>query len=185
MELLIISSVLLWIAVIFNFTLTMALVRGKKNSAPSIPSFLEQGPPIAEQAPQFEVGTLEGQTVSLDHFVNHDLLIIVFGPDCGDCVRALPHYRQASSLAQNAGIKTILISDSNLELTKNIVESADVDLPVFVAPRGTNSFIDDYNFRSVPGFCLIDRQGRIQASGFPIFEGDKTWTQLIQSWQNI
>lgn len=183
-QLFIFNSVALWVVVLFNLLLTLSIitkVSHRNSKTVSTPLMPPHGPERGEPAPPFTAETLSGEEVSLDDFLGHTTLFIVFGPDCGDCVVSLPMYQKLGDATRRFGVRVFLVSDSNANLTRDVVEAADIFLPVLVAPRGTNTFIKDYNFLSVPGFCLIDENGVVTTSGHP-HTWNLEWRSLLETW---
>src|SRR5581483_1123376 len=66
---LLVNSVLVWIVVLANLVLTLALVR-RVNAFPGSLAGVGSGLPIGTPAPDFSLQTLTGQTVTLANFTS-------------------------------------------------------------------------------------------------------------------
>jgi hypothetical protein len=58
------------------------------------------------------------------------------------------------------------------------VENHAITLPVLIAPRESNDFAEKYMAAGTPFYCLIDKGGKVEATGIL----DDKWDQLVQSW---
>jgi len=172
-----ISTVLLWIVVLSNLLLTLAIVR-RLNPQTAIQSGLKVG----QQAPAFAAGTLEGETVTLADYIGSgkEALFIFIGTGCAPCRQALPDYVGLFPKADHAGIALALVSTNNKEQTKVFASEFSLDIPVIVADREDSSFIRDYKVTGTPSFCHIDRHGKVKAAGHPN-ENNPDWRALVES----
>lgn len=177
--LLVTSVVVLWIVVICNLVLTLALIR-KVNAegTTATPTGLEQG----QLAPDFHAERLSGEVVTLATYAGREVAFVFISPGCGPCDDALPAYEEASVLARRAGIEFLLVSTVNAELTYPYIEAKAITLPVLLAPRNTNPFMDTYRLAGTPSYCFIDAQSRIQSSGFAI-PRLRHWKEMLASWK--
>lgn len=177
---LIVSSVLLWIVLICNVLLTLALVRNankpakKKWELVSEPEGLKEG----AEAPAFSAQTLDGTSVLLEDYQNQALMLVFIAPHCSACDEVLPALNKMAS--QMAGTKLVLACDGTLEQARVLAKKQDITLPLLVAPRQENSFFSDYLIHGTPTYYLINTQGQIQATGHPS-EHNPQWKQLVAS----
>jgi peroxiredoxin len=174
---LVLSSVLLWILVLCNLLLTLALIR--RTNASSLPrEGLKEGQP----APDFTTETLNGQKVTLATYAQHAVVFVFVEPTCEPCREALPGYEALGPKAVQSGVDFILVSMANAEQTRRFVNEFNIQLPILVAPRESNSFMQDYKLSTAPSYCFIDRQGKIQATGFTNLKAGK-WKALADTWE--
>src|SRR5581483_1315867 len=95
---LIVSSVLLWIVLICNVLLTLALVRNAnkptaKGKIMAPPEGLKEG----TEAPTFSAQALDETTVTLDDYHNKAALFVFIAPRCGACEELLPSLKALGS----------------------------------------------------------------------------------------
>lgn len=193
-ETLIISTILVWIVVLFNLLVTLALVRrvNALNGAQSKSDSQRQsgssgpGPKVGQPAPAFTAVTLQGEQVTLASYAGRSVAFIFFSTTCEPCREALPSYESALAKAERAGVDLVLVStndSADSALTRAFVEENNIRLPVLVAPLRDNSFFKDYNFDATPSYCLVDERGIVQSAGYPSFKWGE-WKALVDSWED-
>jgi peroxiredoxin len=189
-EILVVSSILLWVVVALNLLLTLALVRrlntlSEQSQQDARATSLDRsgsGPKLKQPAPSFTAKTLQGDDVTLDTYAGGAVAFIFIGTHCAPCREALPSYEALAPSAARAGVKIVLVSINDTEPTRAFIDEAAVRLPVLVAPAPSNSFMMDYGFKGTPSYCLVDAQGIVQSAGYPSFDwGD--WKALADSWR--
>jgi peroxiredoxin len=174
LDLLLVSSVLLWLVVGLNLLLTLALVR-KINSGTPRP--LKKG----QRAPDFTAQTLTGEQVTLASYAGRSVALIAVSPSCGPCREALPRYEALAPKARRAGVELLLVSTAPMAESQAFVEELAIHAPLIVAPEPDNSFMRDYKLAGTPSYCLIDAQGKVQSSGFP---SSGEWQALTETWES-
>lgn len=181
---LIVSSVLLWVVVLINLLLTLALVR-RVNSGMQQPGAVPalSGLSKGDVAPDFSATTLQGETVTLGTYTGSDRLtaFIVIEPDCGPCREGLPTYKALYPDARRSGVDLVLVSIGEIEATRELAGEFKISMPLIVAPRSENSFFTDYKVRGTPNYCLIDGDGKVLSAGHPFVQsGD--WKAIMRTW---
>lgn len=171
---LIVSSILLWLVVVFNLLLTLGLVR--RLNAHRVPASV-MGLKAGEAAPDFTAQTLSGERVTLAIYAKRNVAFIFFSIHCGPCHEILPYLERLRPKAAGAGVELILVSADGLNETRAYVEKQNISLPVLVAPRSSSSFMEDYKSTSTPSYCFINHQGKIRSAGLPILE-EGEWKAL-------
>lgn len=174
-EALLISSLLLWVIVLLNLALTLAIIRRMRGGA-------SYGLKKAQVAPDFKVQTLGGDTVSLADYRGRSVAFILISPTCEPCRKAIPTYESLRDKAARSGVDLVLVSNAEAEPTGKMVEEFGMTLPVLVAPRGTSTFTDDYKLPSTPSYCLIDAGGKVVSTGYP-GEASPEWKKLADAWE--
>ena len=191
-EIMVVSSVLLWLAVGFNLILTLALVRRlnaldstsqSRSTDPGKLAPASPGPEIGQSAPAFTAQTLEGEQVTLNTYIGGgcSAAFVFISTTCEPCREALPSYEALLPKARQAGVELVLVSTSDPVQTAAFVDQFNIRLPVLVAPMRDNPFMKDYNFNATPSYCLVDAQGKIQSAGYPTFSWGE-WKALVDSW---
>jgi peroxiredoxin len=176
---LIVSSVLLWIVLICNVLLTLALVRNANKTTAQrklvpTPEGLKEG----EQAPAFSAQALDDTTVTLEDYSKQAMLLVFIAPHCGACEDILPSLNTIGP--QMMETELVLVSDSSIEDARTLAKEHNITLPLLSAPRQKNSFFTDYKVRGTPTYYLINARGQIQATGYPN-ENNAQWKQLTTS----
>ena len=91
---LVVSSILLWLMVLFNLLLTVALIR---RAAAKQPGFATENVPtleIGSQAPDFTAETLDGEAMTLDDYAGKSIALIFVSPTCKPCLNKLPELHE-------------------------------------------------------------------------------------------
>lgn len=181
-QVLVISSVALWLVVSVNLLLTIALIRrlnqfNQKGSDP-----FDDGLKVGEKAPDFTATTLQGELVDLKTYAGRSVAFIFVSPQCRPCREELPRYETLFPKARSAGVELVLVSNEDDQLTRAFAEEFAIRLPVLAAPHQSNPFTKDYKINGTPSFCLVDPAGVVQAGGFPS-EKFGRWKELAEAWE--
>jgi len=175
-ELLLINSVLLWVTVLFNLMLTLALIR-RLNSLPQtgMPETLR----IGQTAPDFTAETLRGETTVLADYAGRAVAFVFVSAHCSPCKEEMPRLEVLCPQARSAGVELVLVSDTDVTQTLAMVKQFYLTLPVLAAPRLTNDFLTDYKVGGTPFYCWVDAEGKVVATGFL----DQAWRQITEQWE--
>ena len=172
---LVISSVALWAAVLFNLFLSLALVRRVNAiSQMGMPEMLKVG----AEAPDFAVETLSGDVVKRADLNGKELALVFVAPGCTACKNHMPRLQELYPKAQKAGVELLVISLAETEPTRIYAQEVAFTAPIYTAPREGNSLMMDFKAPGTPSYYVIDRQGKIKAGGF----FDPSWEKLTQEW---
>lgn len=180
-QVVVVSSVLLWVAVLLNFLLTLALIRRLNMGEPNTGSSAKDGPPLGQMAPDFSAETLQGETVTLANYTGRAVAYVFVSPTCGPCREMVPQYEALAANAARANVSLVLVSAADTAETQAFADEFKIRLPVLVAPPDHNPFIKDYNIPGTPFYCFIDADGKVQARGYPSMEWGK-WKTLTTAW---
>lgn len=174
------NSIVMWVVLIFNLVLILAVIRRLNASGESANQNAEL---LNIPAPNFVAETLEGRQVTLANYANKVVAFIFFSTQCGPCLEALPDYETLGQKAAQAGVEIVLVSTGLAEATRDFVQHRPINLPIILAPAESNSFMEDYKITGTPSYCLVDAEGIIRSSGYPSKDfGD--WKTLSQSWES-
>lgn len=178
---LIVSVVLLWIVVLLNLILTLALIR-RTGLSPAPTTGLKAG----QQAPSFTAETLQGESVTLTStltsYPQRALVLLFVGPRCSACHEALPRFGELSPMASRSGVQFVLVSAGDRQQTQHLITGHTLGFPILVAPRDDNPFLQDYQVDLTPSYCMIDPQGMVRSAGHTSQSGGK-WQALATTWE--
>lgn len=177
---LLVSSILLWIVVLLNLFLTLALVR-RINAAPGSLPDVENGLPTGTPAPDFSAQTLEGKKVTLADYAGHATTFIFVASFCEPCHEILPSLQKLAAQARAAGTTLALVNDGNQQETEEMMRTVGGQVEVLIAPRHENSFFTNYHIAMTPSYCSLDERGTIVRTGHP-GSTDQGWQQLLMAW---
>lgn len=172
---LVISLILLWIVVLFNLLLTLAIIR--RLNMGSRQTGLQQG----QLAPDFTAQTLSGESVKLQDYAGHSTAFVFITTSCSPCEKLLPELEALGPQAMRAGVNLVLVSDNQREEIQDYARRNNIHLPVLIAPRRENPFFQNYQIKGTPSYCYIDKQGKVQSVGHPHMTGGE-WKALSDDW---
>lgn len=159
---LVLSSILLWVVVLFNLLLTLGLVR--RISATPVMSQLDVLE-VGEPAPDFMADTLNGDSVTLAQFQGQALALVFMSPTCSPCVEKIPELKSLASRMEYRGISFVLVFKQSAEEIKDFVEQYQLAMSIWIAPA-PNPFWQDYKVSGTPFYCLVNTNQIIFATGF-------------------
>jgi peroxiredoxin len=179
-SILIVSSALLWVVLLFNLLLTLELVHRINRFLP-MPNFynistLKVGTP----APDFVAETLDSEIVTLSNFADRAVAFVFTSPNCPGCVKRIPELETLGARAHRHRAELVLVSTVGKAETQAMIEEYRIKLPVLVAPRDSNPFAQDYKAVAVPFYCLVDDEGKVQSTGLL----DTEWEELTRRWRH-
>lgn len=138
------------------------------------------GLPSGQLAPPFSAYLLDGQSIRLEHYRGQRVLLLFL--TVSELVRQrLPAYLALAKSAAAEETSVLLVWDSPMERTQAFLQAWQVAMPVVIAPGASNSFFSDYRISSVPAYCLLSPDGRVQQAG----RADDTladWRHLRHLW---
>lgn len=166
------SSVLLWLVVLVNVFLTLALIRRLNGTGQSLG---EVGLKPGTTAPDFRAQTLQGVTKTLADYSGKATVLIFVSPTCQPCRERVPMLQQTAVEASASGVEFVLISGGTMEETRAWDQEVGIQLPLLVAPQDQNPFFTDYQITSTPTFCLLGADGSVL--------GSNNVGQRLDSWK--
>lgn len=159
---LVISSIFLWVIVLANVFLTLALIRRINRVGQSAP--LKVGLQAGTTAPDFAAPTLQGVTKTLADYRGQAAVLIFVSPSCQPCRESLPMLQETAAEARAGGVEFVLVSNGTLEATRAWDQEADIQIPLLIATQDQNPFFKDYQITSTPTYCLLGADGKIHGS---------------------
>ncbi len=149
-------------------TLILVLAGCSTDSEPS------QGPQVGNQAPDFQLPSLDGQVVSLSQFLGKPVLINFWASWCGPCRDEVPFLQEVFEDKEWAEQGLVLLAinvGEKPDTIENFMESFALSFTVLL---DTNLDIARmYRARSIPMTFFIDRNGIIKDVKFGSFANKK------------
>jgi peroxiredoxin len=178
-NILIISSVLLWVLLIINFLITLALVRRL-----SLLLEMAQGTQRADmlkagvQAPEMTLLSLDERAVTQADYLGRDVAAIFVSPTCQSCRNIMPELEELYWRAQQSGVELLVVTLGDLSATRQYVDDIGFRAPIYGLPSGS-SFADDFRIQSTPSFYLLDKNWKIIDGG----RLGKNWREITTRWK--
>lgn len=174
---LLISSILLWLVVLFQLALIFALIRRTHAAGPP-----RSGLAAGTQAPEFTAQTLDGETRTLASYLGHNTVFVFVSVHCQPCRTLLAQLGQMDERVQRTGGELVLVSGDEYAETAALVAELELPFPVLLAPGPDNAFFAAYHIAQTPAHCFLTPRGTVLASGVPVVR-DGAWQALSELWE--
>ena len=159
---LIISTVLLWLVVLFNMLLTFGIIRRVNvRSGATKPEMLRVG----DLAPEFSAKTLDGQSINSNQIAGLELALVFMASTCTPCKDKVPELKGLFSAMEEKGGTLGLVFREPVDEVRRFVDEQQLAMPTFVT-LPPNPCWTDYKVPGTPFCCLINASRRIQFAGF-------------------
>lgn len=116
-------------------------------------------PLLGREAPDWSLEDLSGNTVSLDDFEGHVLVLDFWYMSCPHCIRSHPVINElAESYRDVEGVEVLgMNTDTDARFPAYVAYELELDFPVLLA----GDLHEDYRVEGYPTFMVVDREGRI------------------------
>ncbi|GAB4581599.1 MAG: hypothetical protein Fur0022_43480 [Anaerolineales bacterium] len=158
-SILVVSSIFLWIFVLFNFILTIAFAQRLNNSLG-----IEERLKVGQNAPDFVAEDMDGQQITLSNFRDQVTLFIFISPHCSPCRAILPKLEGLKDSILNSNINVALVSDGEKSDLQIIIDQAKVFESVIYDREG--NLQKKYKVSGTPFYCVIDQLGKVIETDF-------------------
>ncbi len=120
-------------------------------------------PEGSNQAPDFQLNTLDGQTIALSDFRGKVVMLNFWAHWCVPCVSEMSFIQQVYDEWQEAGLVLLAIHiGEDTEAAASFVEEYNLTFPVLLDIEGIVA--TQYGATSIPTSFLIDEDGIVQAA---------------------
>lgn len=175
--------VLLWVFVLGNLVLSLALVRRINELSGSGGAISNEHPdmlPTGTSAPPFQIERLDGNAVTEADFDEKPRTMVFVSPGCRPCEAILPTLPALYRKAQAVGRELMVICLADVMTTADWVGSLlEGDMPIYYAPRETNSIVDVYLAQATPSYYAVQADNRIEAAGIV---STPSWQAHVAPW---
>ena len=182
--LLLVSSLLLWMIVLFNLLVTFQLIR---IVAPGVWTTHIPRLKTGQIAPDFNIESIQGDKASLSSFTGKPLLLIFLSVRCWSCLNKTSNIKAFSAESQQNSLQINLVLDADLAEAQAFINRYHLSMNAFLADR-SDPIWNDYRVVETPFYCLIDDQSRVQDIGLFDSSGElriKKWKTKAMKDQSI
>ena len=130
-----------------------------KASAPPSQQMPSIGLLVKQAAPPFIAQTLDSETVTLDNFSGRATLFLFLTP------RAIVPYTTQIAELVAVRVALVVVSAATPEVTLTWIGKLPSSVTILVAPRTSNSFLNDYHIFGTPAFCFVNEHREVEATG--------------------
>lgn len=126
----------------------------------ALPATVGAAPRPGQAAPGFKVITTSGQSVTLDNYRGHVLVVDFFATWCQPCRQSIPHLVEMNRKYGKQGLQVLgLSADEDGERpVKAFANEYHINYPLALAGDTATA---DFGIRSVPVMFVIDKKGTI------------------------
>lgn len=139
--------------IILSFTLALLVS--------SVSGLLLSQETILEDAPDFTLTDLDGNTISLSEMKGEVIFLNFWATWCTPCKKEFPYFNEAYESHKDSGVKIIGISiDRSEKIVKKFLQKTELVFPIAMGER---AFLSDYGVgRAVPVTIIIDKKGKLR-----------------------
>jgi methylamine dehydrogenase accessory protein MauD len=164
-EVLVVSNVVLWLAVVALLVVVFALARQigvlYERVSPMGALMMDTGPPIGAAAPVLALTDLAGRPVNLGAPTPRSTLVFFLSPTCPVCKKLLPALKSAAS-RERRWLSVVLASDGDADEHQRFAQRAGLtDFP-YVLSRELGV---TYHVSKLPYAVVLDERGVVRAKG--------------------
>jgi peroxiredoxin len=135
-------------------------------------------PQTGEFAPDFQLQSITGETVTLSEFRGQPVLVNFWATWCSPCVDEMPHIEERYRQYAPELVVLAIESDSSRNDLLDFIQEEEITFTVLV---GTESVSRDYEIYAYPTSFFIDADGVIQA----VFIGSMSMDVLDENLAKI
>lgn len=136
---------------------------------------------IGDPFPQFNLPTLEGETIALSHLKGSYVLVDLWASWCGPCIKAMPTIKKMSQKYADEEFQAISISlDQREEVWKRTNKQVDIQWINALDSNGIEGGLSmDLGVVSLPFYYLVDKEGKILAINISLSDAEETLDKLF------
>ncbi|SFM34327.1 thiol-disulfide oxidoreductase ResA [Salibacterium qingdaonense] len=113
-----------------------------------------------DKAPDFELETLEGETVRLSDYKGEGVFLNFWATYCKPCEEEMPYIERQSKIFEDRGVQVLAVNVGETEVTtRGFVERKNMTFPI---PMDTGeALLNTYGIGPIPVTFLIDENGYV------------------------
>ncbi|GGP16561.1 TlpA family protein disulfide reductase [Oceanobacillus neutriphilus] len=141
---------------------------------------VKEGLEIGDQAPDFKLNTLDGETLQLSDFRGERVMINFWATWCPPCRQEMPDMERFYQ-EHDPIIFSVNVTDEelNTQLVKDFMQELKLTFPVLLDKEGEVSNL--YRIQAIPMTYMIDAEGIIQFKSF----GALSYKQMVKQFAQM
>lgn len=152
------ASIGLAAMLILSGVIVLSVMKETPSSAQAVPDQFVTPPAQDTLAPDFDLRTVDGQTVRLSDYRGQVVLLNTWATWCPPCRAEMPQLEAYYREHQGQGFVVLAVnSEESSETVAAFLRSQDFTFPVVLDPEGT--VMNSYQVRGLPTSFFIDRKG--------------------------
>lgn len=126
----------------------------------------KEGLALGETAPDFELETLEGETVKLSDYRGKKVILNFWATWCPPCRAEMPHmqkYYEQQAAKDNVEVLAVNLTtkDHGMEKITSFVSEYKLSFPILLDSKGAMGSV--YQAVTIPTSYILDTEGRVQS----------------------
>ena len=126
--------------------------------APDFPSSDQALAAEGEADWDWELATLEGESVTLGEFQGQIVFLNLWATWCGPCKRELPNVQRLYNTMKDKGVVFLIVSKEDPGTVQGWLADQEYDMPFYIR---TGSAPADLSSRAIPATFIIDHEGTV------------------------
>jgi methylamine dehydrogenase accessory protein MauD len=160
-----VSTIALWILVIFETGLLLLLLRSlgelRQNGLLSSQDPQKSNLVVGERAPTFVTTDQNGTSVDSNAFQGKRCILAFVSPGCSACTGTITAIKTV--MQDHNDLVVLLIGGPNNHRNKDYLRSQNIQLPIL---KGASELTTDlYHIHAYPSIFILDEEGLIRAKG--------------------
>ena len=132
----------------------------------------DQAPVIGKTAPEFQLQSLDGQSISLSSLRGKPVLINFWATWCGPCRMEMPYMQEIHDEWSGEGLVMLAINiGESSDLVGQFMKNQGLSFPVLLDMQG--EVAKQYGVRAIPTTFFIDKGGIIREKKIGAFQNAK------------
>ena len=122
---------------------------------------------IGEEAPTFNVTSVDGKPIDLAQYKGNVIIINFWATWCDPCIQEFPNAKKLYTKFKDKGVQFIGVSlDDDIEDLRGFVKQFEVGWPqIFDGKRWQGAIPGLYHIQAIPTMVLLDRESKVRYVG--------------------
>lgn len=130
-----------------------------------------RAPDLPDEAPDFTLQTVDGETVSLDDYAGQKVVLNFWATWCGPCRAEIPFFSHFARHHPDVVVLGIAVDGTPAQL-KAAGRKMGIDYPILVGDRAT---ISAYGASTLPTTVIVDEEGDVSTVHVGVMTGPHLW----------